>query len=222
MEKSIKGTRTEQNLLKAFAGESQARSRYVFFASKAKKEGYEQIAGVFAETAEQEKEHAERFFKFLEGGDVEITASYPTGPIGTTAENLLAAAKGENEEWDVLYREFGKVAEEEGFTEIATAFKMIATVEAEHERRYLKLLSRLTDGNFFKRDGKIWWQCRNCGFVIEAEQAPPASIPRPISSRRRRTISPPCGPHTSPVSSETGLFYFRCMCGRANIRPPET
>ena len=116
MEKSIKGTRTEQNLLKAFAGESQARSRYVFFASKAKKEGYEQIAGVFAETAEQEKEHAERFFKFLEGGDVEITASYPTGPIGTTAENLLAAAKGENEEWDVLYREFGKVAEEEGAT----------------------------------------------------------------------------------------------------------
>ena len=111
MEKSIKGTRTEQNLLKAFAGESQARSRYVFFASKAKKEGYEQIAGVFAETAEQEKEHAERFFKFLEGGDVEITASYPTGPIGTTAENLLAAAHGEKEEWDVLYREFAKVAE---------------------------------------------------------------------------------------------------------------
>ena len=149
MEKSIKGTRTEQNLLKAFAGESQARSRYVFFASKAKKEGYEQIAGVFAETAEQEKEHAERFFKFLEGGDVEITASYPTGPIGTTAENLLAAAKGEKEEWDVLYREFAKVAEEEGFIEIATAFKMISTVEAE-----------------------IWWQCRNCGFVIEAEEAP--------------------------------------------------
>ena len=135
MEKSIKGTRTEQNLLKAFAGESQARSRYVFFASKAKKEGYEQIAGVFAETAEQEKEHAERFFKFLEGGDVEITASYPTGPIGTTAENLLAAAHGEKEEWDVLYREFAKVAEEEGFIEIATAFKMISTVEAEHERR---------------------------------------------------------------------------------------
>ena len=136
MEKSIKGTRTEQNLLKAFAGESQARSRYIFFSSKAKKEGYEQIAGVFAETAEQEKEHAERFFKFLEGGDVEITASYPTGPIGTTAENLLAAAKGEKEEWDVLYREFAKVAEEEGFIEIATAFKMISTVEAEHERRY--------------------------------------------------------------------------------------
>ena len=169
MEKSIKGTRTEQNLLKAFAGESQARSRYVFFSSKAKKEGYEQIAGVFAETAEQEKEHAERF---LEGGMVEITASYPAGKIGTTQENLLAAAKGENEEWDVLYPEFARVADEEGFPEIAAAFRMISIVEAEHERRYLKLLSRLTDGNFFKRDGKIWWQCRNCGFIIEAEQAP--------------------------------------------------
>ena len=172
MEKSIKGTRTEQNLLKAFAGESQARSRYVFFASKAKKEGYEQIAGVFAETAEQEKEHAERFFKFLEGGMVEITASYPAGKIGTTQENLLAAAQGENEEWDVLYPEFAKVAAEEGFPEIATAFRMIATVEAEHEKRYLKLLSRLTDGHFFKRDGKIWWQCRNCGYVCEASEAP--------------------------------------------------
>lgn len=170
--KSIKGTKTEQNLLKAFAGESQARSRYTFFASAAKKEGYEQIAGVFAETAEQEKEHAERFFKFLEGGEATITASYPAGRIGTTAENLLAAAQGENEEWDVLYKEFEKVAKEEGFDEIAVAFRMIASVEAEHERRYLKLLSRLTDGNFFKRDGKIWWQCRNCGFVCEASEAP--------------------------------------------------
>lgn len=172
MGKSIKGTKTEQNLLKAFAGESQARSRYTFFASVAKKEGYEQIGGVFMETAEQEREHAKRFFKFLEGGEVEITASYPAGPIGTTAENLLAAAKGEHEEWDVLYSAFGKVAEEEGFHDIATAFKMIATVEAEHERRYLKLLSRLTDGNFFKRNEKIWWQCRNCGFIIEATEAP--------------------------------------------------
>lgn len=172
MEKSIKGTRTEQNLLKAFAGESQARSRYVFFASKAKKEGFEQIAGVFAETADQEKEHAERFFKFLEGGEVTITASYPAGRIGSTTENLLAAAKGENEEWDVLYPEFAKIAEEEGFTEIATAFRMISKVEEQHEKRYLKLLGRLTDGNFFKRDGKIWWQCRNCGFVCEAEEAP--------------------------------------------------
>ena len=155
MSKSVKGTRTEQNLLKAFAGESQARTRYTFFASVAKKEGYEQIAGVFAETADQEKEHAKRFFKFLEGGDLEITASYPAGRIGTTAENLLAAAKGENEEWDVLYPDFAKVAEEEGFPEIANAFKQISKVEAEH-----------------KRDGKIWWQCRNCGFICEAEEAP--------------------------------------------------
>ena len=172
MEKSIKGTRTEQNLLKAFAGESQARSRYTFFASAAKKEGYEQIAGVFMETAEQEKEHAKRFFKFLEGGDLTITAAYPAGRIGTTAENLLAAAQGEHEEWDILYREFADVADEEGFPAVAAAFRMIATVEAEHENRYLKLLSRLTDGNFFKRDGKIWWQCRNCGYVCLAEEAP--------------------------------------------------
>lgn len=172
MEKSIKGTRTEQNLLKAFAGESQARTRYTFFASQAKKEGYEQIAGVFAETAEQEKEHAERFFKFLEGGAATITAAYPAGKIGTTQENLLAAAQGEREEWDVLYRDFASVAEEEGFPAVAAAFKMIATVEAEHENRYLKLLSRLTDGDFFHRDGQIWWQCRNCGYVCLAEDAP--------------------------------------------------
>ena len=172
MSKSVKGTRTEQNLLKAFAGESQARTRYTFFASVAKKEGYEQIAGVFTETADQEKEHAKRFFKFLEGGDLEITASYPAGRIGTTAENLLAAAKGENEEWDVLYPDFSKVADEEGVPEIAEAFRQIATVESEHERRYLKLLSRLTDGNFFHRDGEIWWQCRNCGYVCKATDAP--------------------------------------------------
>ena len=172
MGKSIKGTQTEQNLLKAFAGESQARSRYSFFASKAKKEGYEQIAAIFLETADQEKEHAKRFFKFLEGGDVTITASYPAGPIGTTAENLLAEARGEREEWHVLYRDFGQTALDEGFPEVAAAFKAIASVESEHERRYLKLLSRLTDGDFFKRDGKIWWQCRNCGYVVEAEAAP--------------------------------------------------
>lgn len=170
--KSIKGTRTEENLLKSFAGESQARSRYTFFASVAKKEGYEQIAGVFMETAEQEKEHAKRFFKFLEGGEVTITAAYPAGKIGTTQENLLAAAMGEKEEWDVMYPEFAKVADEEGFPEIAAAFRMIATVEAEHEKRYLKLLSRLTDGNFFVRDGEIWWQCRNCGYVCKAKEAP--------------------------------------------------
>ena len=170
--KSVKGTRTEQNLLKAFAGESQARTRYTFFASVAKKEGYEQIAGVFMETAEQEKEHAKRFFKYLEGGDLEITATYPAGKIGTTNENLLAAAMGENEEWDVLYPEFAKVADEEGFPEIAATFRAVSIVEAEHERRYLKLLSRLTDGNFFKRDGEIWWQCRNCGYIVKAEEAP--------------------------------------------------
>ena len=170
--KSIKGTLTEKNLLKAFAGESQARTRYTFFASVAKKEGYEQIAGVFLETAEQEKEHAKRFFKFLEGGDLEITATYPAGKIGTTSENLLAAAMGEKEEWDILYKEFAAVAQEEGFTAVAAAFKAIATVEAEHEHRYLQLLSRLTDGDFFHRDGKIWWQCRNCGYIVEAENAP--------------------------------------------------
>ncbi|MBQ1221186.1 MAG: rubrerythrin family protein [Alistipes sp.] len=174
MEKSLKGTKTEQNLLKAFAGESQARTRYTFFASVAKKEGYEQIAGLFMETAEQEKEHAKRFFKFLEGGDLEITATYPAGKIGTTAENLLAAAQGENEEWDVLYPTFADIADEEGFPAVAAAFRNIAKVEAEHERRYLKLLSRITDGDFFHRDGKIWWQCRNCGFIIEAEDAPKA------------------------------------------------
>lgn len=170
--KSIKGTRTEQNLLKAFAGESQARTRYTFFSSVAKKEGYEQIASVFMETAEQEKEHAKRFFKFLEGGDLEITATYPAGKIGTTTENLLAAAQGENEEWDVLYPEFARVADEEGFPAVAAAFRKISEVEAEHERRYLKLLSRITDGDFFKRDGEIWWQCRNCGYIYKATEAP--------------------------------------------------
>ena len=169
--KSLRGTLTEQNLLKSFAGESQARNRYVFFASKAKKEGYEQIGGVFAETAEQEKEHAERFFKFLEGGEVTITATFPAGKIGTTVENLLAAAGGENEEWDVLYPEFARVADDEGFPEIAETYRRIAAVEAEHEKRYLKLLSRITDGDFFKRDGEIWWQCRNCGYTYKASEA---------------------------------------------------
>jgi rubrerythrin len=177
--KSIKGTKTEQNLLKAFAGESQARSRYTFFASVAKKEGYEQISGVFKETAEQEKEHAERFFKFLEGGMVEITASYPAGIIGTTAQNLLAAAEGENEEWDILYPEFAKVAQEEGFPAIATAFKMIAKVEVQHEIRYRKLLANVVDGTVFKKPEEIEWQCRNCGYVhtgVSAPQTCPACL----------------------------------------------
>mgnify|MGYP000021004406 FL=1 len=172
MGKSVKGTKTEQNLLKSFAGESQARTRYTFFASKAKKEGFEQIAGVFAETADQEKEHAERFFKFLEGGMLEITASYPAGKIGTTMENLIEAAAGENEEWSELYPTFAKVAEEEGFPVIAAVFRNIATVEEQHEIRYRKLLAHVEAGNVFSREEEIEWQCRNCGFVIEAEQAP--------------------------------------------------
>lgn len=171
MEKSIKGTKTEQNLLKAFAGESQARSRYTFFASVAKKEGFEQIAAVFSETADQELEHAKRFFKFLEGGMLEIQASYPAGKIGTTAENLLAAAEGENEEWSLLYPEFAKIAQEEGFPQVATAFKMIAKVEAEHEARYRTLLERVIAEKVFEREEDIEWQCRNCGYVHKGKKA---------------------------------------------------
>ena len=171
--KSIKGTLTEQNLLKAFAGESQARNRYTYFASVAKKEGYEQIAAVFLETADQEKEHAKRFFKFLEGGEAVINgASYPAGRIGTTPENLLAADMGEKEEWNELYPAFAKAAEEEGFPEVAETFRRVSEVEEEHERRYLKLLSRITDGDFFHRKGEIWWQCRNCGYITKAKEAP--------------------------------------------------
>lgn len=170
--KSLKGTETEKNLLKSFAGESQAHMRYKFFASKAKKDGYEQIAGVFAETAEQEKEHAKRFFKFLEGGMVEITASYPAGCIGSTLENLREAAAGENEEWDILYPAFADIAEKEGFIEIANAYRYIAQVEAEHERRYLLLLSHIEDGTVFHRDLEISWQCRNCGFIHIGKDAP--------------------------------------------------
>jgi len=171
MEKSLKGTKTEQNLLKAFAGESQARNRYEFFASVAKKEGYEQIAAIFQETANQEKEHAKRFFKFLQGGITEITASYPSGVIGTTKENLKAAAEGENEEWTDVYPAFAEIAKEEGFAEIASAFKIIAKVEAEHERRYLKLLQNLSDDKVFMKNGKVWWKCLNCGYVYESEKA---------------------------------------------------
>jgi rubrerythrin len=171
MEKSIKGTKTEQNLLKAFAGESQARNRYTYFASVAKKEGYEQIAAVFIETADQEKEHAKRFFKFLEGGSVEITATYPAGSICTTAENLKAAADGENEEWTDLYPEFARIAEEEGFKKVAVAFKMIAKVEAEHEARYRTLQARVEEEKVFEREVEIEWQCRNCGFTHKGKKA---------------------------------------------------
>jgi rubrerythrin len=167
----LKGSQTEQNLLKAFAGESQARMRYEFFAKVADKEGYKQIAAIFQETSNQEKEHAKRFFKFLEGGIKEITASFPAGVIGTTQENLKAAAEGENEEWTDLYPRFAKIAAEEGFKEVATAFKMIARVEAEHERRYLKLLQNISEDKVFIKDGKVWWKCINCGYVYQSVKA---------------------------------------------------
>ena len=171
---TIKGTQTEKNLLISFAGESQARNRYNFFASQAKKEGYEQISAIFTETADQEKEHAKRFFKFLEGGEVEITATFPAGVIGTTLENLKAAAAGENEEWTKMYPEFADIAEKEGFKNIAIAFRKIATVEAEHEKRYAKFIDHLENHTMFERDGEIYWQCRNCGFVFKGSKAPEA------------------------------------------------
>ncbi len=168
---SLKGTKTEQNLLKAFAGESQAKMRYEYFAKQAKKEGLEQIAAIFEETAINEKAHAKRFFKFLEGNMVEITATYPAGKIGTTLENLKASADGENEEWTELYPEFAKTAEEEGFKDVASAFKLIAKVEKAHEERYRKLYQNLEEGKVFKKDGKVVWKCRNCGFLHESEKA---------------------------------------------------
>ena len=170
--KSLKGTKTEQNLLKSFAGESQARMRYDYFAKQAKKEGLEQISAIFMETALNEKEHAKRFFKFLEGGVVEITAAYPAGKIGTTLEDLKASADGENEEWTDLYPAFAEIAEQEGFKEIAVAWKMIAKVEKAHEERYRKLYDNIEAGKVFERNGKIVWKCRNCGYIHEGEKAP--------------------------------------------------
>lgn len=168
----LKGTKTEKNLLAAFAGESQARNRYTYSASAAKKEGYEQISALFLETAENEKEHAKRFFKFLEGGMTEFTATFPAGRIGATAENLLAAAEGEYEEWTTLYPGFAKVADEEGFREIAEAFRHIARVEVKHEKRYRKLLENIEKGRVFKRDAPASWKCRNCGHHHEGAEAP--------------------------------------------------
>ncbi len=162
---SIKGTQTEKNLLKSFAGESQARSRYTFFAKQAKKEGYEQIAAIFLETAEMELQHAKRFFKFLEGGEVEITAKYPAGVIGTTEENLKEAAMGEHEEYTDLYPEFARIAAEEGFPKVAAAFKMIAVAEKVHEQRFLKFLANLQTGKVFESEETELWLCRNCGYV---------------------------------------------------------
>ena len=170
--KSLKGTKTEQNLLKSFAGESQARMRYDYFAKQAKKDGLEQISAIFEETAINEKAHAKRFFNFLEGGEVEITAAYPAGKIGTTLENLKASADGENEEWTDLYPGFARIAEEEGFKEIASAWKLIAKVEKAHEDRFRTLYNNLEAGMVFERNGKIVWKCRNCGYIHEGEKAP--------------------------------------------------
>lgn len=171
MQTSIKGTRTEQNLLKAFAGESQARNRYTYFAKIADKEGYKQIAAFFLETAEQERMHAKRFFKFLEGGMVEITAQYPAGSLGNTLDNLKASAEGEHEEWSLLYPEFAAIAEEEGFKQVAVAFKTIANAEAQHEKRFKKLYQNIVEGKVFSREEKTKWHCRKCGYVYEGTKA---------------------------------------------------
>ena len=172
MSKKVKGTETERNLLKAFAGESQARNRYTFFASEAKKEGYEQISAIFQETADNEKEHAKIFFKYLDGGDCEITASYPAGKINATAENLLESANGEKIEWGTLYPHFGNIAKQEGFNEIAKSFKEIADVEEHHEKRYRKLLDNIKNKRVFTKEQTVKWKCRNCGYIHEGKSAP--------------------------------------------------
>jgi len=172
MAKFIKGTETEKNLLKAFAGESQARNRYTYFASAARKEGYEQISRIFLETAENEKEHAKVFFKYLEGGDVEITAAYPAGEIKDTRTNLEEAAAGENTEWTVLYQNFAGVAKKEGFPEISNSFEQIGKVEKFHEGRYRKLIANISSGEVFSKKKTVKWHCLNCGYVIESDTAP--------------------------------------------------
>lgn len=171
---SLKGTKTEKNLLASFAGESQARNRYTYFAKVADKEGYKQISAIFTETADNEKEHAKKFFKYLEGGAVEITATYPAGVIGTTAENLKAAAEGEHEEWTILYKDAAETAKEEGFLEIAETFLKIAEVEKRHEERYAKLFKNIEDGKVFKKDTEVEWKCRNCGYIHTGSEAPKA------------------------------------------------
>lgn len=168
----LKGTKTETNLLKAFAGESQARNRYTFFAEAARKEGLEQIAAIFEETANQEKEHAKRFFSFLKGGDLEISASFPAGKVGTTLENLEAAAGGEECEWQELYPAFAKAAREEGFEAVAKLFEAISVAEKQHGKRYRDLWKNLSEGKVFKRNGKVIWRCLNCGYLHEGEEAP--------------------------------------------------
>ena len=170
----LKGSKTERNLLTAFAGESQARNRYTYFASKARKEGFVQIADIFEETANQEREHAKRFFKFLQGGEVEIAWSFPAGVIGTTAENLEAAAQGEHGEWTEMYPGFAAVAREEGFEEVARVFEAVSVAEKQHEKRYRDLLANVTSGKVFRKERKVTWRCRNCGYLHEGEEAPEA------------------------------------------------
>jgi len=168
----LKGTRTEKNILTAFTGESQARNRYTYFASQAKKEGYVQVADIFTETANQEKEHAKRLFKFLEGGEVEVQASFPAGVIGTTVENLKAAAGGEHHEWTEMYPEFARIAREEGFEQVACTMDAIAIAEKQHEKRYVELAANIEGGTVFKRDKPVVWRCRNCGYLHEGTEAP--------------------------------------------------
>jgi rubrerythrin len=172
MSKSVKGTKTERNLLTAFAGESQARNRYTYFASAARKEGFEQIANIFIETAENEKEHAKIFFKYLEGGDTEIVAAYPAGMIKDTKSNLEAAAAGENLEWTTIYADFSKIARDEGFPDIARSFEQIAKVEKFHESRYRKLAGNIANSEVFKKKSAVKWHCTNCGYVFEGTEAP--------------------------------------------------
>lgn len=170
--KSVKGTRTEKNILTAFAGESQARNRYTYFASQAKKEGYEQISGIFLETADNEKEHAKRLFKLLEGGEAEVTAAFPAGTIGDTAANLKAAADGETYEYATMYPHFAVTADEEGFAVIASVFRAIAVAEKQHEKRYTGLLKNISEGRVFRREAKKKWKCRNCGYIHEGAETP--------------------------------------------------
>ncbi len=170
--KNLKGTKTEKNLMAAFAGESQARNRYTYFASKAKKEGYVQMSAIFEETANQEKEHAKRLFKFLQGGEVEITGSFPAGIIGDTVDNLKASAGGENYEWTEMYPSFAKIAKEEGFDKIADVFEAIAIAEKQHEKRYLDLIKNIENGKVFKKEKQVTWVCRNCGYVHKGTEAP--------------------------------------------------
>jgi len=168
----LKGSRTEKNLMAAFAGESQARNRYTYYAAKARKEGYRQISDIFEETANQEREHAKRLFKLMKGGEIEITGFFPAGPVGDTIDNLKASAAGENHEWTDMYPTFAKIAREEGFDDIANVFKSIAVAEKQHEKRYLALAKNIAEGKVFKKDKPTTWRCRNCGYMHEGDAAP--------------------------------------------------